>query len=134
MAKKHKRKRQRRGAQQRHQRRTARSKRRTTPPTDEGGISDDEWARVLRRHFLKRQRQKRWGAVLAVSGGVVIVNHFLEHADAVDLLGPLLSSGAQDVVAGFPIGGVLLLVAAILLGQLDDPPKRSTSARGRRAG
>jgi len=123
----------RRDAQHRHQQRSARSKRPNKPATDGRAISDDKWAEIVGRHMQRRKRQKRWGAVLALVGLMVIVNHALEHAESFDLLGPLLSSGAEDLVAGFPMGFILLLAAAILFGQLDEPPKRSTLARRRRS-
>ncbi len=94
-----------------------------------GGISDDEWAAYLRQHFRRRRRQKAVAAVLAVAGILVIVNHFLEHMDSLDLLGSFLPSSAQDLVAGFPAGAVLLLIALMLWGQRDNPPSRAEVAK-----
>jgi len=67
--------------------------------------------------------------VLAGAGVLVIVNHFLEHMDTLDLFGSLLSSSAQDLVAGFPAGAVLVVIALILWGQRDDPPTRAALAK-----
>ena len=94
-----------------------------------GAISDDEWAAYLRQHFQRRRRQNIVAAVLAVVGVLVIVNHFLEHMDSLDLLGSLMSSSAQDLVAGFPAGAVLMLIALILWGQRDNPPTRAEVAK-----
>ena len=94
-----------------------------------GGISDDEWSAYLRQHFQRRRRQNVVAAVLAVVGVLVIVNHFLEHMDSLDLLGSFLSSSVQDLVAGFPAGAVLLLIALILWGHPHNPPTRAEVAK-----
>ncbi|HMQ26979.1 MAG TPA: hypothetical protein PKA98_13395 [Acidimicrobiales bacterium] len=94
-----------------------------------GGISDDEWSAYLRQHFQRRRRQNVVAAVLAVVGVLVIVTHFLEHMDSLDLLGSFLSSSVQDLVAGFPAGAVPLLIALILWGQRDNPPTRAEVAK-----
>lgn len=93
-------------------------------------MSDAEWSMVVRQHFAKRRRQRTWGTALVVGGVLIIVNHFLEHAGTLRLLNSLVSPRTQDVVAGFPLGVILLLGALLLFGQVDDPPSRS-SQRGR---
>lgn len=95
-------------------------------------LTDEEWRAVLRRHYRRRKRQKLGGAALAALGLLVILNHYLEHTDALDLLGGLFSPSAQDLVAGFPLGIMMLLAALILIGQSDQPPQRTSSRGGRR--
>jgi hypothetical protein len=125
-------KKQRSGAQERHEQRSSRSKRRPESVAEDGGVSDAEWAAIVRQHFAKRKRQKIGGAILAAAGALVIVNHFLEHAGTIGVLNPLISPTLQDVVAGYPFGAILLFGAVILFGQLDDPPSRASLARQRK--
>lgn len=93
------------------------------------GITDDEWAAYLQGHYRRRKRQKVLAAVFAVVGVLVIVNHFLEHMDAINAFSGVLSSSVQDLVVGFPAGGALLLIALMLWGQRDNPPPRSQVAK-----
>lgn len=131
--KKNARKRSRPQAQQRHARRPARANRDTAKPEEQVGLSNDEWADFVQHFYRRRHRQKIWGAVLLIMGVMTIVNHLFEHTDSFDVLGSLFSSSAQDIVAGFPIGAAMIVGAAILFGQLDNPPSRSVVAGQRRS-
>jgi len=90
--------------------------------------SDVEWRAVLRSFYKRRQRQKVIGWALVGVALAVAVSHFLEHLKMPNLL-PFVSSGLQDVVAGYPIAIVMVLVGVILLGQSDEPPSRRSFRR-----
>jgi hypothetical protein len=90
--------------------------------------SEAEWRAVLRSFYKRRQRQKVIGWALLGVALAVAVSHFFEHLKMPNLL-PFVSSGLQDVVAGYPVAIALLLVGVILLGQSDEPPSRRSSRR-----
>lgn len=87
-------------------------------------ISNEEWIEVLQTFYRRRHRQKIVGWCLVGLAGVIALQHFLRHVDTVDVM-PFLSIGLQDVVAGYPMAGVMLFIAVFLLGQSDEPPKRA---------
>jgi hypothetical protein len=87
-------------------------------------ISSDEWIEVLRTFYRRRHRQKVIGWCLVGLAGVIALQHFLRHVNTVDVT-PFLSIGLQDVVIGYPMAGVMLLIAVVLLGQSDEPPRRA---------
>lgn len=103
-------------------------------PTRSGGrsrsradaaLDDEQWRVTVQQFYRRRRRQKIAGWVLVASAAVVAVNHFLLHVNALDVL-VFLSQGWQDLLAGYPIAAVMALAGVVLLGQLDDPPRRPT--------
>jgi hypothetical protein len=107
-----------------HRPNSSRSGAKASSTPQEFRTSDAEWREVLRHHFRRRRRQKIAGWCLLAIAALVALNHFLEHSDAFDVLKPVLSPGWQDLVAGFPVAIAIALAAVILLGQIEDPPKR----------
>lgn len=61
------------------------------------------------------------GWALVGLGVLVLVTHWLAHLG----IRPIpLTMGWQDVLIGYPMGGVLLVIAAIILGQGQRKPQR----------
>ncbi|MEV8025448.1 hypothetical protein [Microbacterium sp. NPDC080220] len=65
------------------------------------------------RRYRHRQRWLRLGQITMLAGVIVLVVHWLTHLEA---FGPGQPEGWVDLVAGYPMGALLLLVGAIAAG------------------
>ena len=74
------------------------------------GDSPDDKARKWRRH----KRFLRAGQVLMIIGASVAIVHWLAHLEA---FGPTPPPGWIDLAAGYPMGGVLVIIGAIIAGK-----------------
>lgn len=78
---------------------------------------EEETARQWRRHRLL----VRLGQALMVLGALVAIVHWLAHLEA---FGPEQPPGWVDLVAGYPMGGILVILGAILAGRKKPSPVR----------
>lgn len=74
-------------------------------------LSEEELAR---KKYWRRRRFVRIGQALMLAGGLVAVVHWLAHIEA---FGPQQPALWLDLVAGYPMGGVLLIAGAIIAGR-----------------
>lgn len=70
----------------------------------------DDFAVRWRRH----RRTVRLGQALMISGAIVAITHWLAHLEA---FGPGQPPGWLDLAAGYPTGGAILLIGAMLAGR-----------------
>ena len=66
------------------------------------------------RKYRRRRRFLRTGQALMVVGALIAISHWLAHLEA---FGPGQPPGWLDLVAGYPAGGLLIVVGAILAGK-----------------
>lgn len=66
-----------------------------------------------RRKYLRKRRVTRIGITLMVVGGLMAVTHWLSHLGAFGGQPP----GIVDLLAGYPMAGLLFLAGAITAGQ-----------------
>ncbi|WP_174844379.1 hypothetical protein [Cryobacterium sp. Sr8] len=69
---------------------------------------------LARQKYWRRRRFVRIGQVLMATGVLVALVHWLAHIEA---FGPQQPALWLDVVAGYPMGGVLLIAGAIVAGR-----------------
>lgn len=69
---------------------------------------------LARKKYWRRRRFVRIGQALMLAGGLVALIHWLSHIEA---FGPQQPPLWLDLVAGYPMGGVLLVVGAIVAGR-----------------
>ena len=69
---------------------------------------------LARKKYWRGRRFVRIGQALMLAGGLVALVHWLAHIEA---FGPQQPPLWLDLVAGYPMGGVLLVVGAIVAGQ-----------------
>lgn len=67
-----------------------------------------------RRKYRRGRIYVRTGQVLMLAGVLIAIVHWLAHIEA---FGPGQPPGWLDLVAGYPMGGVLLIAGAIIAGQ-----------------
>lgn len=65
------------------------------------------------RKYRKGRIMVRTGQILMVVGVLVLFQHWLTHLEA---FGPGQPPGWVDLVAGYPMGGLLLIAGAIVAG------------------
>lgn len=63
----------------------------------------------VRAEWKRRQRRKRLGWALMLLGAVVLATHLGWHVVA-------NPPGIADIVAGYPAGGFIFVVGAVILG------------------
>jgi hypothetical protein len=69
---------------------------------------------LARKKYWRKQRFVRIGQVLMLAGTLVVLVHWLAHIEA---FGPQQPALWLDVVAGYPMGGVLLIAGGIIAGR-----------------
>lgn len=69
---------------------------------------------LARKKYWRKRRYVRIGQVLMLAGVLVALVHWLAHIEA---FGPQQPALWLDVVAGYPMGGVLLVVGGIVAGR-----------------
>lgn len=74
-------------------------------------LSAEELARMK---YWRKRRFVRIGQVIMLAGALVAVVHWLAHIEA---FGPVQPPLWLDLVAGYPMGGILLIVGAIVAGK-----------------
>ncbi|WP_440711704.1 hypothetical protein [Herbiconiux sp. YIM B11900] len=83
-----------------------------TPKASENSpLSREEAAR---RNYLRRRRFKIIGLTIVGAGALVVVVHWLTHIEA---FGPTQPPLFLDLVAGYPMGVVLLLAGGLVAGR-----------------
>jgi len=65
--------------------------------------------------FRRHRRLVRIGQVLMAAGALVVVWHWILHLEPTGQA----PSVALDIVAGYPAGGLLILIGAILAGRAE---------------
>lgn len=94
---------------------SGRDRRRRRERTDRGQyrvvFAEDEAARRAER-VRKRRRRRVTAYSLFAAAGLVAASHLLEHLGVIRLMNPT----AEDLLLGYPMAGVLLVVGAISLG------------------
>lgn len=78
------------------------TEKKTAPPYD------------AQRSWTVHRRLVRVGQALMVAGAIVAVTHWLAHLEA---FGPGQPPGWLDLAAGYPMGGLLLVLGAVLAGR-----------------
>jgi nitrate reductase gamma subunit len=73
------------------------------------GTPDDS-----QRKYRRRQRYLRIGQALIAIGFVVAFIHWLAHLEA---FGPAQPEGWIDLIAGYPMGALLIIAGAILMSR-----------------
>ena len=68
-------------------------------------------AAALRAEFARRTRRRNTSIVLFAVAVVMAVAHFFEHMGVINLFSPAL----EDVLIGWPMAGLLAVVAAVRL-------------------
>jgi hypothetical protein len=80
-------------------------------PTE--SLSKSEKVEQARQQKLRDLRKRQWTAgVLFTAGGVVGISHIMEHAGVFHVF----SSGADDLVMGYPMALLLVVFGAVRLG------------------
>lgn len=69
---------------------------------------------LARKAYWRKRRFVRIGQALMLAGVLVAVVHWLAH---IEVFGPQQPPLWLDLVAGYPMGGVLLMVGAIVAGR-----------------
>jgi len=82
---------------------------RTTPRYSEPPARSDESDRIWRRH----RRIVRLGIAILILGALIATTHWLAH---VDILGIGQPAGWVDLVAGYPVGLLLVIAGAVIAG------------------
>lgn len=96
------------GRRERHQQRRRQRARDERARTTQ---AQQDQAAVLREAFARRARRRNTSMVLFAVAVVIAVAHFFEHMGVIKLFSP----GLEDVLIGWPMAGVLALIAAIRL-------------------
>ena len=78
------------------------------------------------RRWKIHRRLVRLGQVLVVVGALVAITHWLSHLEA---FGPGQPPGWVDLVAGYPMGGLLLVAGLILTGRKRPTKQPSKQSR-----
>jgi len=78
---------------------------------ESNAVSREEAAR---RNYRRRRRFKIIGLTIAGAGALIVVVHWLTHIEA---FGPSQPPLFLDMVAGYPMGVVLLLAGGIVAGR-----------------
>ena len=66
-------------------------------------------------HYRRHRRLVRIGQVLMAAGALVAISHWIAHLAATGQ-GPSIT---EDIFVGYPTGGVLILIGAILAGRAE---------------
>lgn len=66
-------------------------------------------------HYRRHRRLVRIGQVLMAAGALVAISHWIAHLTPTGQ-GP---STAEDIFIGYPTGGVLILIGAIVAGRTE---------------
>ncbi|WP_241980127.1 hypothetical protein [Cryobacterium glaciale] len=69
---------------------------------------------MARKAYWRKRRFVRIGQVLMLAGVLVALVHWLAHLEA---FGPGQPAGWLDLAVGYPMGGILLIVGAIVAGK-----------------
>ena len=69
---------------------------------------------VARRNYRRKRRFVRTGQAIMLVGALVAVVHWLTHIEA---FGPEQPAVWLDLVAGYPMAGILLIVGGITAGK-----------------
>ena len=69
---------------------------------------------LARKKYWRKRRFVRIGQALMLAGVLVAVVHWLAHIEA---FGPQQPALWLDLVAGYPMGGVLLITGGIIAGR-----------------
>jgi len=67
-----------------------------------------------RRKYRRGRVYVRTGQALMIVGGLIAIVHWLAHIEA---FGPGQPPGWLDLVAGYPMAAVLIVIGAIVAGQ-----------------
>lgn len=97
-----------RGRRERHEHRRRRRVRDERARTTQAA---QDHAATLRAEFARRTRRRNTSIVLFAVAVVMAVAHFFEHLGVVNLFSP----GLEDVLIGWPMAGVLAVIAAVRL-------------------
>lgn len=68
----------------------------------------------LDQTYRRHRRVVRLGQALLALGAVVLIVHWLAHIEA---FGPSQPEGWVDLIAGYPTGGLLLMIGGIFAGR-----------------
>ena len=90
-----------------HQRRRQRARDERAQTTQ----AAQDQAAVFRAEFARRTRRRNTSMVLFAVAVVMAVAHFFEHLGVINLFSP----GLEDILIGWPMAGVLAVIAAIRL-------------------
>lgn len=85
-----------------------------TPPPDKSASAALSQEEQWRRNYRRKRRFKVIGLTLAIIGATIVFIHWLAHLEA---FGPEQPAPLLDLLAGYPMGGLLLLAAGIVAGQ-----------------
>ncbi len=88
------------------------------PTSQPAAYTPEEYEGAWRRH----RRLKRLGQVLMLLGALVAITHWLAHLQA---FGPTQPPGWMDLAAGYPVGGLLVVIGAVLAGR-NAPTKKGS--------
>jgi hypothetical protein len=66
------------------------------------------------RRYRRGRRNLRIGQAIMAGGGIVVIVHWLAHLEAFN---PAQPEGWVDLVAGYPMGMLLIIAGAILAGR-----------------
>jgi hypothetical protein len=80
-------------------------------PKDAKTLTPEEEAQ---KKYRRGRVYVRTGQAIMAGGAIVAIVHWLAHLEA---FGPGQPSGWIDIVAGYPMGAVLLMVGAMVAGQ-----------------
>ncbi|MEO6712000.1 MAG: hypothetical protein ABIM89_01065 [Mycobacteriales bacterium] len=92
--------------------RLRRDRAKAEPPPYMTAPERKEWEKS--RHRERKRRLLRVGQVLMVAGALMAVIHMLAH---LRMLGDQEPSGLVDLLAGYPMAGLILLLGAVAAGQ-----------------
>ncbi len=79
--------------------------------SENNALSREETAR---RNYLRRRRFKIIGLTIVGAGALIVIIHWLTHIEA---FGPSQPPLFLDMVAGYPMGVVLLLAGGLVAGR-----------------
>lgn len=92
--------------------RLRRDRAKAEPPAYLSAPERKEWE--MRTQRERKRRLLKVGQVLMVSGSLMAVIHMLGH---LRVLGGQEPSGVVDLLAGYPMAGLILLLGAVAAGQ-----------------
>jgi hypothetical protein len=92
------------------------------PPRPPAAANDDPYRAYRRRRILIRV-----GVVLMIGAAGMALVHAGDHFGA---FGTAQPAGLTDLLLGWPMSAVLLLIGAVMAGQSATPPKRRWRATG----